>query len=1197
MVRKDPARTPLLNQGEPEDAASYTKRSVGLAPDVVTSAAEDEIEFNETGVEISVFLNAPEKNTGFASNVISTARYNVITFIPLNLFSQFRRIANIYFLLVVAVQFIPEVSPFSVWISALPLFFIVAVTCIKDGFEDYYRHQEDKKNNNIRVYRLDCVNEKDFIKDKARNLVVGDIIRIGRHCEVPADCIVIGCSNPDGTCYINTASLDGENAPKERRVVPQISKLSTTELCEATGETRFAPNTQHLEGFVGTLYLNNTDEPIPLGDKNFYYRGSFVSNVDHMIALVLFTGADTTMMLNRKPQPFKFSTFESTINNAVLGLLFAHFIICCGLTLLGQFYDVPYLYVDPYNDNDLDSAHHSFIVFWMWYVIFSYMVPISLYVTVEFVKLYQAVYINCDEDMMVYADQQDDEADEVELDEDEEPEEVQTKLFARVKNSALNEELGMVRYIFTDKTGTLTQNKMELSKCSVCGRRFQNDVIDTHQNQDDEPLSNLVKLYVREAIDEKMAHFFHAMLLNNDCIITNDKTDERGFPNSKSYSSPSPDEVAFVQALSAHGIAFINRFHGPESIQFNFRRSENVLVTRKFMLLGQLDFTADRKRMSVIVQDNETGRYFIYVKGADSKILTMCTNSSYTQDTENHIREFAIEGCRTLAFAYRELTKAEFENFQKLYDEANRVIQNREEMIERAFLKFESDLELLGATAVNDQLQSGVPWSISKLKEAGIVITVLTGDKEETAITIAKEAKLLTCPNVHIIRHDRRLEYDVQVNRIVEEITQLHMKLMEGPWALVISGNALEIAVEHTNFIPLIRMLDAIVCYRANPTQKMLVVQGAKMELETCSLAIGDGANDVSMIQEAHVGVGIQGREGSQAALSADFVLYRFRHLTRLILTHGRYAYLRTSKTVIMSFYKNIAFILPCAYFAFYSLSSTQNLYEGFTMTCFNITFSALTPLAIGFFEEDIPQDATIAHPLAYRQFTRNPLFTLSYFTFWMMIGIAHSLILYFLPYLMALESYDILHLGREGGLWVFGNVIYFLATCIVNFMMMLVCLKWSWPLILAVILGPAAWLVIAGVYNALIEVTTWDYFGSVTLMLDDPNLYFTFPFVFFVCCMPYIMYRYYQWNYRADLVSVLLEVYTDFPLLSEHYSTKEVVEHFMGKEKEELSQHRISESYVTPLQRERTRFAAGLGMKAGDFPTENPSSSLSSKI
>ena len=118
-------------------------------------------------------------------------------------------------------------------------------------------------------------------------------------------------------------------------MVPKISELSIADLCSAHGEARFAPNTQHLDGFVGTLYLQSEQDAIPLGDKNFYYRGAFVANTDYIIALVLFTGEDTTMMLNRKPQPFKFSTFESTINNAVLGLLFGHFIVCCGLTLAG----------------------------------------------------------------------------------------------------------------------------------------------------------------------------------------------------------------------------------------------------------------------------------------------------------------------------------------------------------------------------------------------------------------------------------------------------------------------------------------------------------------------------------------------------------------------------------------------------------------------------------------------------------------------------------------------------------------------------------------------------------------------------------------------------------------------------------------------------------------------------------------------
>lgn len=1179
MFLGDPAKKPLLKN---KISPSYDKADVDLKSHETPQVAEQRPVPAKTKPEeeINVFINNKEKNEeqNFPDNIISTARYNVITFLPLNLFTQFRRLANIYFLIVVAVQFIPDVSPFSVYISIMPLAFILTVTAIKDGVEDYYRHKEDKRNNSLRVWRLSESGE--FVSDVARNVVVGDILKIYRNCEVSADCICIGSSNSDGSAYINTASLDGENAPKARRSGSQINKLNASELSELQGRIICAPNTKSLDDFVGTMIFTslrnpieteiNLEDPIPLDVSNFYYRGSYVSNVDYIHAFVLFSGTETTMMLNRKPQPFKFSTFEQVINHTVLGLILVNFMIVFILTLTGYFTDVPNSYIDPYGDLDLDSTETAFINFWVWYVIFSFMIPISLYVTVEFVKLAQAQFINWDNQMMILAEQSEDQ-DEVVLEEWEEQEEKNVWNHARVKNSALNEELGMVKFIFTDKTGTLTQNKMELSKCCIRGTRYRNDILDTHQTEDDLLLSELAQDAIENKTkDPHILHFFQSLLANNATIITDNKKDERGFPLLFSYGSPSPDEVAFSQGLSGLGMAFVQRRTSPETIVVSFEGDESdEIIQHEYIIRGTLEFQSSRARMTVIVED-EKERIFLYTKGADNVIERFCIPDETTEETQKHVKDFAIEGCRTLMFAYRELSREEYLDFKEKQDYVfAHVLHNRDAELENVFVQFEKDLILLGATAVNDQLQNGVPWAIQKLKEAGIVITVLTGDKEETAITIAKEANILG-QDFKIVRLPQS-EDEPDIETQLVQLTNLDKG--QGNLGLVISGNALEEAIKVEGFYDLLETLSAIVCFRANPSQKAVVVNGAKELLEPVSLAIGDGANDVSMIQEAHVGVGIQGREGSQAALSADFVIYRFRHLVRLILTHGRYSYLRTSKTVILSFYKNITFIMPCAYFAAYSLVSTQNLYEGFIMSCFNIFFTSLTPLAVGFFEEDIPQEATVNHPLAYKQFARNPMFTLKYFLGWIGLGIFHSLFLFFIPYAIESENRGVSYEnGREGGMWVFGNLIYFAAVCCTNIVMLLACSKWSWPLIIAVCIGPLAWLVICGLYQLVLMESNYAFYGSITLALQDPMMYLALPIILFLLLFPLVLLQYYQRNFNADLSAVLLEMYSKFPAIGG--TTKELVDIYLSEDADTAIQMKQKNEKNDNLWRQSTHFA-----------------------
>ena len=254
-----------------------------------------------------------------------------------------------------------------------------------------------------------------------------------------------------------------------------------------------------------------------------------------------------------------------------------------------------------------------------------------------------------------------------------------------------------------------------------------------------------------------------------------------------------------------------------------------------------------------------------------------------------------------------------YESWAKSYHENTIAFENREQRIAESFDEIERNLKLIGATAIEDKLQKGVPETIEKLSRAGIKIWVLTGDKLETAINIGYSCNLLKKNmDLIVIRGcDNPIDDGSTVEQIELALKQVSSQKMD-KFALVIDGRALIHAlVEPTSFkfLNLALYCSAVVCCRVSPLQKAKVVLLVKGFMKSLCLAIGDGANDVSMIQAAHIGVGIAGEEGMQAVMSSDYAIAQFRFLERLLLIHGRWSYVRTSSMILCFFYKNLTWM------------------------------------------------------------------------------------------------------------------------------------------------------------------------------------------------------------------------------------------------------------------------------------------------
>jgi phospholipid-translocating ATPase len=346
-------------------------------------------------------------------------------------------------------------------------------------------------------------------------------------------------------------------------------------------------------------------------------------------------------------------------------------------------------------------------------------------------------------------------------------------------------------------------------------------------------------------------------------------------------------------------------------------------VETEYTVLNTLEFNSTRKRMSAIMRMPD-GKIILFCKGADSIIYSRLKRGEQAElrrTTAEHLEMFAREGLRTLCIAMREIGEEEYQKWNLEHDLAAASVQDREDKLEAVSDAIERELTLIGGTAIEDRLQDGVPDAIAILAQAGIKLWVLTGDKVETAINIGFSCNLLDNDMDLILLQLEEDSVDFAEQELDKHLASFGItgsdeelkaakKNHEPPaptHALVIDGDSLKLCLDdriRQKFLLLCKECRSVLCCRVSPAQKAAVVRMVKNSLEVMTLSIGDGANDVAMIQEAHVGVGIAGEEGRQAVMSADYAIGQFRFLTRLMLVHGRWSYRRLSETIANFFYK-----------------------------------------------------------------------------------------------------------------------------------------------------------------------------------------------------------------------------------------------------------------------------------------------------
>jgi phospholipid-transporting ATPase len=1012
----------------------------------------------EEQTQRTVFTNNPEKNAEFEypPNITKTHRYTPWNFIFKNLYEQFRRLANFYFLIVAIIQSTP-ISPLTPITSILPLVIVISISALKDAVEDWRRRKEDDEANNksVRILRGDG-----FQTVPTKELLVGDIVKIKDGEEITADILPLSTSNPGGICSVETSNLDGETTRKIKMCVPSTSELlSEDELRGIKARISCdAPNPM-LESFSGKYISIDDNTTHPLSAKNILLRGSSLKNTHVVHGLVLFTGPETKLALNQKDAPSKMTHVESRLNRYVIYVFIVLMALCLAGAVFSYFWVIndgkkaKYLLLKVDLKNVLFYIAMEFLTF---FVLLNVFIPISLYVSVEMCKVAITAFMQNDLDL--YCEK--------------------TEKRLTVKTINMLEELGQVTHLFTDKTGTLTENKMVFKYCSVDGKKYYSsrmvDIdetepsdkteIKTSREVDENDLGvasdksmlivshDEIDLAEDESLnDEKVQEFLLALSLANTIYVEHNEEGE------EEYQSSSPDEEALIKAAKAYEYKLISRSN--DAIEVEVRGEK-----KKFELLSTIEFSSTRKRMSVIVKTPE-GEIKLYTKGADSEIfkaLNAADANQLVDTTRQHIDQYSNRGFRVLCVACKTLDESTFNEWNQRYQEALTAVNQREKKVEKVASLIETDLSLLGATVIEDRLQEGVPDALRDFSKAFIRVWVLTGDKVETAISVARSANLIMDDTKTMVikapvawtRKDKQpiAFLDPDETRFDEQMMECHQqakacKEQEQHVVLVIDGDSLTHALDNhrLRFLELSLDCDVVICCRVSPIQKAEVVKLVKDGVPSAvTLAIGDGGNDVAMIQEAHVGVGLMGREGSQASRASDFACARFKFLKKLMFVHGRYSYIRITKLIQYYFYKNIAFTLPQFYFAFYNGFSGQSLYDAWIITFYNMIFTSLPILMFAIFNKDVDVDSLMKFPQLYSRSRRNLDYNFKTFLIWVADAVWASVVVYFGTMWTFGEGIFLFN-GQTFDLYTFGLLACCVCIAIVLIKMAIETNHWTW--------------------------------------------------------------------------------------------------------------------------------------------------------
>ncbi|KAL4794446.1 hypothetical protein BDV19DRAFT_195324 [Aspergillus venezuelensis] len=972
------------------------------------------------------------QRTKYPPNVVSNAKYTPWSFLPRTLYNEFSFFFNIYFLLVALSQIIPvlRIGYMSTYIA--PLAFVVSISLGKEALDDIGRRRRDAEANaeEFSVVALDKTggsraypvagdahsqgeNVPVIIK-RSRDLKVGDVLKVRKNQRLPADVVILkSVSNdaavvrasqenaannesssaapdtePETTAdadqgndsasdtFIRTDQLDGETDWKLRLPSALSQTLSLTDFTrlkitasgpdkrvnEFVGNIELLPPSGYYDPHVDKTDDQNEDDDeaeqnssAPLTIDNTAWANTVLASNTITYAAIIYTGSQTRAALSTSPSRSKVGLLEYEINNLTK--------ILCALTLTLSIILVALEGFQPTNDKVW------YVAIMIYLILFSTIIPMSLRVNLDMAKSVYGRFIERDKDI---------------------PDTV-------VRTSTIPEDLGRIEYLLSDKTGTLTQNEMELKKIHVGTVSYANDAMEevasyVRQIFAGNTLTTASAAFgaqaglgaaprTRREIGSRVRDIVLALALCHNVTPT---TDEEDGVKVTSYQASSPDEIAIVCYTEEVGLKVAYRDR--QSIVLESTDTGNVVVRVRIMDI--FPFTSDSKRMGIIVKfetdkgilesPREEEEIWFYQKGADTVMTSIvAANDWLDEETANMARE----GLRTLVVGRKRLSSLQYQEFASKYKQASLALQGRDIGMQKVVSEhLERELELLGVTGVEDRLQRDVKPSLELLRNAGVKIWMLTGDKVETARCVAISAKLVA-----------RGQYIHTVAKVKDKLAAqeaLDFLRNKTDCCLLIDGESLALMLTQfrSAFISVAVLLPAVIACRCSPTQKAEVADLIRQHTKKRVCCIGDGGNDVSMIQAADVGIGIVGKEGRQASLAADFSITQFHHITKLLVWHGRNSYKRSAKLAQFIMHRGLI-ISACQ--TMYSIAShfdPKGLFINWLMVGYATVYTN-APVFSLVLDRDVDEQLANLYPELYKELKTGR--SLSYRSFFTWVGVS----------------------------------------------------------------------------------------------------------------------------------------------------------------------------------------------------------------
>lgn len=817
---------------------------------------------------------------------------------------------------------------------------------LKEANDDHQRYVRDKEANSQKYARFTATGLEDV---PSSEICVGDIIQVKKDQRIPADMVFLRTTERSGSIFIRTDQLDGEIDWKMRVALSSCQKLPTDyDLLNIDGVVYADRPHKDIYSFVGTFThrAGEAEEVEALGLEHTLWMNTVVAS-GVALGVVIYTGRETRAVMNTSKPKTKMGITDAEINR--LSKVLCLVVVALSAVMLC-----------------FKGWHGPWWVYMVRFIVlFSSIIPISMRVNLDMGKSMYASEIMRDRKIPGVI----------------------------VRTSTLPEELGRVQYLLTDKTGTLTKNDMELKKLHLGTMAYGPDSRDDinrmlqvaasrlDKGGPSSPTPGGTRAVRRDQASRIYETILALALCHNVTPVEEDEEETSSSPRAQAqkarggeitYQASSPDEVAIVKWCEFVGMVLT--FRDRETIKLQL--AERSL---SFDILHVFPFTSETKRMGIIVRNKDTGEIVFLEKGADAMMAKIVQANDWL---EEECSNMAREGLRTLVLGKKRLTTDQYQVFDAAFQRARVAIQDRNQRMQEAIEGIlEKDLELLAVTGVEDKLQDDVRATLEKLRHAGIRIWMLTGDKVETATNIAVSTRLFS-RDKRILQY-QRLTTEEDCQSVINTIQRTRN------CCLVIDGPSLHLIMTRlpAQFMEVSLQLEAVVCCRCTPTQKADVARMIQQYSKQRVCCIGDGGNDVSMIQAADVGIGIVGKEGRQASLAADFSILQFSHIMRLLIWHGRNSYKRTSKLALFVIHRGVVIASMQAVFSSIFYFSPIALFQGLIAVGYTTVYT-MAPVFSLVLDKDVSDDVATTYVELYRDLTKGRELTYKTFFKCLMISV-----------------------------------------------------------------------------------------------------------------------------------------------------------------------------------------------------------------